>query len=50
MSQVKPTEANSFAIYLNLNVLSEANLLKPNLAMVFNTKKRFCHIKVHKNY
>ena len=39
MSQVKPTEANSFVIYLDLNVLSEANWLKPNLAMVFNMKK-----------
>ena len=41
MRQVKPTEANSIVIYLNFNVLSEANLLKPNLATVFNKKKVF---------
>ena len=43
MSQVKPTEANSIVIYLDLNVLKEANILKPNLAMVFNTEKDFSY-------
>ena len=43
MSPVKPTEANSIVICLDLNVLSEANLLKPNLAMVFNKKKEFSY-------
>ena len=43
MSQVKPTEANSTVIYLDLNVLSKENLLKPNLAMVFNMKKSFSY-------
>ena len=43
MSQVKPAEATSIVIYLDLNVLSESNLLKPNLAMVFNMKKGFSY-------
>ena len=43
MSQVKPTEANSIVICVDLNVLSEANLLKPNLAMVFNMNKGFSY-------
>ena len=43
MIQVKPTEANSIVICLDLNVLSEANLVKPNLVMVFNMKKGFSY-------
>ena len=43
MSHVKPTEANLFVIYLDLNVLSKANWLKPNLAMVLNLKKGFSY-------
>ena len=43
MSQVKPTEGYSFVTYHDLNVLSEVNLLKWNLAMVFNMKRGFSY-------
>ena len=41
VSRVKPTTANFLVIYVNLNVLSGANFLKPNFEKVFKGSVHF---------